>query len=138
MGRHLPWPWKRQSSGVDDDDSGATAAWQHRLVSNAQHQGRMPYVVEGFFEIHDAVRRGHPVVVERATCQVADGTTVFADDDSPSDQPTLVTITRFDPTRARFVITDPVSEVGTVELTPRRLQVYLSNDGRDTGVALGA
>jgi hypothetical protein len=132
--------------------------WYDRFVVAARSHGRMPYVVEGFFEIWDAVRRGHAVVLVREPATVAEGIEIFAEaaarpvpanvavggGTSPGSpaagdpQPQLVTIRRFDMARARFEVTDPLDAVGEVHLTPKRLQRYLAEPHRAAGVALGA
>lgn len=107
----------------------------------------MPYVVEGFTEITDAVRRGHAVLVRRERVEVADGVTVFEDGSTamtgpftplPEGGTPVVAILRFDVGSARFVLQDASSPAGAVQLTPKRLQRYLAAPDRSVGVALGA
>lgn len=131
------------------------AEWYEDVVRLARAQGAMPYVVEGFVEIYEAVRRGHAVMLKREECVVAEGVTVFADSPAaPADDDALaadpigwfrrlgsamvVTVARFDPRTARFVLQDTASVVGSLELTPKRLQRYVDSPGRAVGVALGA
>jgi hypothetical protein len=95
----------------------------------------MAYEVEGFFEVSDAVRRGHAVIVRRSSCEVSPGSTVFAG--TPDGEVQLVTIRRFDPTTARYEVDDPFDGTGAgLQLTPRRLAVYLAHPERESGVAL--
>lgn len=130
------------------------AEWYEDVERLARAQGALPYVVEGFVEIYEAVRRGHAVLLKREPCAVADGVTVFdagsgAGDDGDrvvldpagwfrrpggSD---VVTVSRFDVRTARFVVQDPASAVGSIELTPKRLQRYVADPGRAVGIALG-
>lgn len=110
----------------------------------------MPYVVEGFTEITDAVRRGHAVLVRREQVEVADGVTVFDAGSTPMTgafspvsaktkaAPPIVAILRFDHGSARFVLQDAASPAGAVQLTPKRLAKYLDAPDRSVGVALGA
>jgi hypothetical protein len=126
-------------------------AWHERALRSARLHGAMPYVVEGFQEINDAVRRGHSVLLRRERCEVAQGVVVFDDDHAaaarttmpiaqPRREPStpLVTVVSFDTATARFVLQDAVGAAGAIQLTPRRLQQYLSDPDRMTGVALGA
>ncbi|MBC7643788.1 MAG: hypothetical protein H7123_01590 [Thermoleophilia bacterium] len=121
--------------------------WHERALLAARAHGRMPYLVDGFVEVTEAVRRGHAVVLQRVEQEVAEGVTVFARRiDGPVSGPApiragnaeLVTVVRFDPVSARYVLTDAASTVGSLELTPKRLQRYLADPARATGVALGA
>jgi hypothetical protein len=117
---------------------------------NARSHGAMPYVVEGFTEITEAVRRGHAVLVRREAAEVADGITVFDAGATPVTGPfgnlpnkaqeaqPIVAILRFDVGTARFVLQDAASPAGAVQLTPKRLARYLDSPGREVGVALGA
>ena len=134
------------------------APWYDALARTARDHGALPYVVEGFTEIVDAVRRGHAVLVRRERCEVAEGIVVFDEDGtamsdalapashrpSPADgardpsRPPVVAILRFDPGTARFILQDPAASSGAVQLTPRRLQRYLAEPEREVGVALGA
>ncbi len=95
-------------------------------------------MVAGFLEINDAVRRGHPVLLRRRRCDVADGITVFNGVQHVDAGQPVVTVLRFDPARARFVLRDGGSAVGAVELTPKRLARYLERSGCGDGIALGA
>lgn len=148
MGRSLRWGRRDASPGRPDENETATGAqqahpWWQELAGNARAHGALPYVVEGFTEIVDAVRRGHPVLVRRERVEVADGITVF-DVDIVSSTSTkqegdpVVAILRFDVGTARFVLQDPASPVGGIQLTPKRLARYLDSPDRSTGVALGA
>ncbi|MCW2927476.1 MAG: hypothetical protein JWM86_1444 [Thermoleophilia bacterium] len=133
--------------GSREDES---AAWWDEVASNARAHGAMPYVVEGFTEITEAVRRGHAVLVRREQAEVAEGITVFQAGATPmtgafspvSDRtreaPPIVAILRFDVGTARFVLQDAGSPAGAVQLTPKRLARYLDAPDRSVGVALGA
>ncbi len=122
--------------------------WWDEVVGNARAHGARPYVVEGFSEISDAVRRGHAVLVRREQAEVADGVTIFEPGATPvtgafgpsaaTDAAPIVAILRFDVGTARFVLQDAASPAGAVQLTPRRLARYLESPGRSVGVALGA
>lgn len=125
--------------------------WHEKIASTARSHGAMPYTVEGFVEITEAVRRGHAVLVRRETAEVADGVTVFDSRSSvspitgafspvpaPKVADPVVAILRFNVGSARFVLQDAGSATGGIELTPRRLQRYLDAPDRSTGVALGA
>jgi hypothetical protein len=105
------------------------------MLSTTKAAGSLPYLVEGFVEITEAVRRGHAVILKRETCEVADGITVF---DVESEDVESVTVLRFSPTTARYAIGDAANAAGGIELTPKRLQRYLSAPTRSVGVALGA
>jgi hypothetical protein len=127
--------------------SSITQAWWDEVAGNARAHGARPYVVEGFAEITDAVRRGHAVLVRREPAEVADGITIFDAGATPvtgsfgpvADQPPpVVAILRFDVGTARFVLQDAASPAGAVQLTPRRLARYLDAPDRSVGVALGA
>jgi hypothetical protein len=130
------------------DVAAATESWWDSIASNARAHGARPYVVEGFTEISDAVRRGHAVLIRRERAEVADGITVF--DDAPAGvsgafgpastmaPPPIVAVLRFDLGTARFVVQDSSSPTGGVQLTPRRLATYLNAPDRSVGVALGA
>lgn len=137
MGRWFRAPWTRHDGSTEgyvvEPEEGP---WHEVVVKTARLHGAMPYVVEGFMEVTEAVRRGHPVVVRKERAEVADGHYVF-DDVAPADDEAVVTITRFDLGTARFVVQDPESAMGGVQLTPRRLQEYMSSPGRSVGVALG-
>src|SRR4051812_6836035 len=74
-----------RTRGVEDDDA-ARPAWWDDIAASARAHGARPYVVEGFTEISDAVRRGHAVVVRRQAAEVADGISVF-------DQPVSTAMT---------------------------------------------
>jgi hypothetical protein len=133
-----------------DDDPAAPRHWWDDVAGNARAHGAMPYVVEGFTEITDAVRRGHAVLVRREQVEVADGVTVFEAGATPvtgafspvsertSAAPPIVAILRFDVGTARFVLQDAGSPAGAVQLTPKRLARYLDSPDRSVGVALGA
>lgn len=142
--------WVRQKAAAP------VPAWHERIQATARTHGAMPYVVEGFVEISEAVRRGHAVLVRRMPAQVADGVTIFeraprpvrlagslhpadAPDASSSDD-AVVAILRFNTGTARFVLQDADGSLpmGGIELTPRRLQRYLDDPERSLGVALGA
>jgi len=126
----------------------AETPWWEEISLNARSHGAMPYVVEGFTEITEAVRRGHAVLVRREAAEVADGITVFDQGATPVTGPfqalpakevaPVVAILRFDVGSARFVLQDAASPAGAVQLTPKRLANYLNAPGRETGVALGA
>ncbi len=145
MGRSL----RRAGSGRDGD-SGAERTWWDDVAGTARAHGAMPYVVEGFTEITDAVRRGHAVLVRREEVEVADGVTVFDAGATPmtgpfspvsertSAAPPIVAILRFDVGSARFVLQDAGTPTGAVQLTPKRLARYLDSPDRSVGVALGA
>jgi hypothetical protein len=100
-------------------------------------------VVEGFSEVSEAVRRGHPVLLRREQATVAEGVTVFAAAGATATWPggqgpvDTVTVQAFDVRTARFVVRDGASLVGELELTPRRLAAYLADPERAVGVALG-
>ncbi len=129
-------------------EPGRHAEWWDEMVGNARAHGARPYVVEGFSEITEAVRRGHAVLVRREQAEVADGITVFDADavgvtgafgpERVSSTPPVVAILRFDVGTARFVLQDAGSPAGAVQLTPRRLARYLDAPDRSVGVALGA
>lgn len=124
--------------------------WWDEVAGNARAHGARPYVVEGFTEITDAVRRGHAVLVRREQAEVAEGVTVFDAGATPvtgafspvsertTAAPPVVAILRFDVATARFVLQDAASPTGAVQLTPKRLARYLDAPDRSTGVALGA
>ena len=59
--------------------------WWDEVAGNARAHGALPYVVEGFTEITDAVRRGHAVLVRREEAEVAEGVTVFDAGATPDD-----------------------------------------------------
>jgi hypothetical protein len=142
MGRSLRF-------GRTSDDQGERPWWDE-VAGNARAHGALPYVVEGFTEITDAVRRGHAVLVRREQAEVAEGITVFDAGSTPvtgafspvSEQtqaaPPIVAILRFDAGSARFVLQDAASPAGAVQLTPKRLARYLDAPDRSVGVALGA
>lgn len=150
MGRSLRF--RRNHDGGDGDQSptdDASAAWWDDVLGNARSHGARPYVVEGFTEITDAVRRGHAVLVRRERAEVADGITVFEQGSTPvtgafgpagahAPTPPIVAILRFDMGTARFVLQDAASPAGAVQLTPKRLARYLDAPDRSVGVALGA
>jgi hypothetical protein len=124
-----------------------SAAWWDEVAGNARAHGARPYVVEGFSEITDAVRRGHAVLVRREHAEVADGVTIFEDGTTgmtgafgpaAGRAAPIVAILRFDIGTARFVLQDAASPAGAVQLTPRRLARYLDAPDRSVGVALGA
>jgi hypothetical protein len=145
MGRSL-----RRTAAGRDANSGATRTWWDDVAGNARAHGALPYVVEGFTEITDAVRRGHAVLVRREQVEVADGVTVFDVGATPvtgafspvsertKAAPPIVAILRFDVGTARFVLQDAGSPAGAVQLTPKRLARYLDSPDRSVGVALGA
>lgn len=149
MGRSL-----RRAQTGPDGASGEPRAWWDDVAGNARAHGALPYVVEGFTEITDAVRRGHAVLVRREQVEVADGVTVFEAGATPSRltslgpfspvsertqaAPPIVAILRFDVGTARFVLQDAGSPAGAVQLTPKRLARYLDAPDRSVGVALGA
>ena len=125
-----------------------TETWWDEVAGNARAHGARPYVVEGFVEITDAVRRGHAVLVRREQAEVADGITVFEQHSTPvtgafgpsgaSAVSPVVAILRFDIGTARFILQDAASPAGAVHLTPKRLARYLDTPDRSVGVALGA
>ena len=133
--------------------AGSELSWHERAVRSARAHGAMPYVVEGYTEISEAVRRGHSVLLRRQRCEVAEGIVVF-DEVGAADirsalpmsgaaraqQPStpLVTVVSSDAGTARFVPRDAVGATDSVQLTPRRLERYLSDPERHVGVALGA
>lgn len=146
MGRALRFGRRADADGAP---SGDAAPWWEAIAGNARAHGALPYVVEGFTEITDAVRRGHAVLVRREQVEVADGVTIFDADSTPSSAfvppqaaaataPPVVAILRFDVGTARFLLQDAGSPVGAVQLTPKRLARYLDSPERSTGVALGA
>lgn len=123
------------------------APWWEDVAGTARSHGAMPYVVEGFTEISDAVRRGHAVLVRREQAEVADGMTIFESGATPvtgafapghAAAAPIVAILRFDVGTARYVLQDAQSPTGAVQLTPRRLARYLESPDRSVGVALGA
>ena len=135
------------AAGGSGTDSLAAPAWCDELATNARAHGASPYVVEGFTDITDAVKRGHAVLVRRQRVEVAEGVTVFDSEATPvmgpfAAQPKqtepIVAILRFDVGTARFVLQDAHSAVGAVQLTPRRLATYLDDPERSIGIALGA
>jgi hypothetical protein len=136
-------------SGRDDSNEPVELPWWEEVAGNARAHGALPYVVEGFTEITEAVRRGHAVLVRREQAEVADGITVFEPGSTPvtgafasigveQSPPPIVAILRFDVGSARFVLQDAGSPAGAVQLTPRRLARYLDAPDRSVGVALGA
>lgn len=143
MGRSLRF-------GRSQASADAPQGWWDEIAGNARAHGARPYVVEGFTEITDAVRRGHAVLVRREQVEVAEGVTVFEAGATPvtgafspvSDRtraaPPIVAILRFDVGTARFVLQDAASPAGAVQLTPKRLARYLDAPDRSVGVALGA
>jgi hypothetical protein len=144
MGRSL-----RFGRAAGGDDASARPWWDE-VAGNARAHGALPYVVEGFTEITDAVRRGHAVLVRREEAEVAEGITVFDAGATPvtgafspvsertQAAPPIVAILRFDAGTARFVLQDAGSPAGAVQLTPKRLARYLDAPDRSVGVALGA
>lgn len=123
--------------------------WWEDVAGTARAHGARPYVVEGFSEITDAVRRGHAVLVRREPAEVAEGVTIFDEGSTAVTGPfssvepageaaPIVAILRFDVGTARFVLQDAASPTGAVQLTPRRLARYLEAPDRSVGVALGA
>ena len=142
MGRSL-----RRGRPADADEP---RHWWDDVAGNARAHGALPYVVEGFTEITDAVRRGHAVLVRREEAEVAEGVTVFEAGATPvtgafspigertAAAPPIVAILRFDVGTARFVLQDAGSPTGAVQLTPKRLARYLDAPDRSVGVALGA
>lgn len=133
--------------GRAGDDAATAMPWWEDVAGNARAHGAMPYVVEGFTEISDAVRRGHAVLVRREAAEVAEGMTIFEagatpvtgafGPEAPGPAP-IVAILRFDVSSARYVLQDAHSPAGAVQLTPRRLARYLDAPDRAVGVALGA
>jgi hypothetical protein len=127
---------------------GEPQGWWNEIAANARAHGARPYVVDGFLEISDAVRRGHAVLIRREQAEIADGITVFESGQTSvtgpfaptpgRDAEPIVAVLRFDVGTARFVIQDAASPTGGVQLTPRRLANYLSAPTRSVGVALGA
>lgn len=144
MGRSLRFG----RGGRGSEPQAGTEAWWDEVAGNARAHGARPYVVEGFTEITDAVRRGHAVLVRRERAEVAEGVTVFEHGATPVTgafgpsgapaTPPVVAILRFDVGTARFVLQDAGSPAGAVQLTPRRLARYLDAPDRHVGVALGA
>jgi hypothetical protein len=135
---------------VDQRRDNVDGEWVAELLAVTRAHGAWSYKVEGFFDITDAVRRGHPVLVRREAAEVAEGVRVF-DRPAGAAKPTgplswladehpdeVVTLVRFDVGTARFVLQDVGSAAGEVALTPRRLQKYLDDPARSVGVALGA
>lgn len=128
---------KERTSAVPTRTANPIAkSWFDDVIVNARSQGALPYLVEGYPEVMEAVRRGHAVLVRRLPCQVTDTVSVF--DDAYSTEDAVVTVIRFDVRTARYVITDPHSAVGSLELTPKRLERYLDDPMRSIGIALGA
>lgn len=111
-------------------------SWWDELAQNARNHGARPYIVEGFTEVTDAVKRGHAVLVRRERAQVSDTVTVFEHELS-NDESAVVAILRFDVHTARFVLQDATSSTLSIQLTPRRLARYLDAPERSVGVALG-
>ncbi|MCW2924419.1 MAG: hypothetical protein JWM98_1823 [Thermoleophilia bacterium] len=146
MGRSLRSGKQAHASGTAAEEQ----PWWEGVAGNARAHGALPYVVEGFQEISDAVRRGHAVLVRREQVEVSEGMTVFADGATPvtgafspisertKAAPPIVAILRFDVSTARFVLQDAGTPAGAVQLTPRRLARYLDAPDRSVGVALGA
>lgn len=139
----------REDAGATDADPLDAPAWCDELAKNARAHGASPYLVEGFTDITDAVRRGHAVLVRRERVEVADGVTVFEQEATPITGPfaaqparsapdPIVAILRFDVGTARFVLQDAHSPTGGIQLTPRRLATYLNDPDRSVGIALGA
>lgn len=134
----------RQAAG-SAQARGESRPWPERVAESASENGAFPYVVEGFAEVSEAVRRGHAVVLPREACKVADGISVFEDRSESGasafggagGHPDLVTVSKFEVRTARFLVTDPYSAVGSIELTPKRLQRYMLDERRAVGVALG-
>jgi len=126
--------------------------WYDELAANARAHGAYPYVVEGFMEVVEAVRRGHAVLIRRVETEVADGVRVFANPVPSMGTPGsplaelcssvdegVVTILSFDLSTARFELQDASGGgMGAVQLTPKRLQRYMSQPETEVGVALGA
>jgi hypothetical protein len=166
MGR---WITLRRSRQTTDAAPASRAEWYEDVERLARAQGAMPYVVEGYLEINEAVRRGHSVLLKREPATVADGVRVFDDIDAghsgvagwsieqsapaPDEAVRIVdpagfvprpngdrvvTVLTFNVRTARFVVTDASSAVGSIELTPKRLQRYVQDPTRAVGVALGA
>jgi hypothetical protein len=140
---------RANASDTGADDPLDAPAWCDELARNARAHGASPYVVEGFADITDAVKRGHAVLVRRECVEVADGVTVFDSEATPITGPfaaqprksaaePIVAILRFDVGTARFVLQDAHSPAGGVQLTPRRLATYLDDPDRSIGIALGA
>lgn len=156
MGRGRTW-FRRRAPGADVPalPRPTQADWYEDVVRLARAQGALPYVVEGYVEINEAVRRGHAVLLKRERAQVADGVIVFDDlsadaGSSPATTPPplaamepavlrpLVTVASFDVRSARYVLQDGASAVGSIQLTPKRLARYVAEPRRAVGVALGA
>lgn len=158
MGRFRLMPTRNRRS---QPQAGAAATvraeWYEHVEKMARAGGAFPYVVEGFTEISEAVRRGHRVVLKREQCEVADGITIFDEQPGaphsgapPADGALLagwfprigsarvVTVSAFNLLSARFTIEDGGSPDGTLELTPRRLANYVADPARAIGIALGA
>ncbi|MCW2972408.1 MAG: hypothetical protein JWN72_681 [Thermoleophilia bacterium] len=143
-----PLKFGRTARNAASSAPAAETPWWEEISTNARTHGALPYVVEGFTEITEAVRRGHAVLVRREAAEVADGITVFDDGATPVTGPfqplpkgevaPIVAILRFDVGSARFVLQDAASPAGAVQLTPKRLATYLASPGREMGVALGA
>ena len=142
-----PLKFGRTARSADASAPAGAAPWWEEISTNARTHGALPYVVEGFTEITEAVRRGHAVLVRREAAEVADGITVFDEGATPVTGPfqslpteaaPIVAILRFDVGSARFVLQDAASPAGAVQLTPKRLATYLASPGREMGVALGA
>lgn len=70
---------RRPADAAGDLRAATGAAWHEDVMRAAGAQGALPYLVEGFTEINEAVRRGHAVLLKREAAEVADGITVFAD-----------------------------------------------------------
>lgn len=152
MGRFRDRLRRDPAHGRGADADASTVPWHERAVRSARAHGALPYVVEGYGEISDAVRRGHAVLLRRERCEVAENVVVFDETPSvgvhvsvpitrsttPSPSTPLVTVVNFDPLTARFVLRDAVGATGSIQLTPRRLQRYLDDPSRMVGVALGA
>ncbi len=152
MGRFRDRLRRDRAHGRTADGAASSTPWHERAVQSARAHGALPYVVEGYGEISDAVRRGHAVLLRRERCEVADNVVVFdeppasgvhvsvpiARPDRKAPSTPLVTVVNFDPLTARFVLRDAVGATGSIQLTPRRLQRYLDDPARMVGVALGA
>jgi len=146
MGRSLRFGrTARASDGAVEDEPNN---WWDDVAGTARAHGALPYVVEGFTEITEAVRRGHAVLVRRERVEVAEGVTVFEKGATPVTGPfatvplrdanPVIAILKFDVGTARFVLQDANSPAGAVQLTPKRLATYLDSPDRSVGVALGA
>ena len=73
MGRWFNLGRDRAGSSTATHQAGAaTAEWYEDVLKMARAHGAMPYVVEGYVEIDEAVRRGHSVLLKREPAEIAD------------------------------------------------------------------